>query len=138
MELEKKIIIWSDELSTGIEWQDFQHQTFLDMTNSVFNAFYENKGQIDFEKIIEELETYARNHFSIEDRYMEIFDYPGKEGHLNQHHEFWKFIDDIKIASGRNILEAGRICNKLNNWFVEHIKLVDKKLGRFLLAKSQR
>jgi hemerythrin len=138
MDLEKKIIIWSDELSTGIEWQDYQHKMFLAMANSVFNSFYENRGKIDFEKTIEELESYAKGHFSIEDRYMELFDFPGKDEHLDQHQAFWEFIDDIKVASKRNVLEAGRVCNKLSNWVVEHILGVDKKLGEFLQTKSQR
>ncbi|MBU2510876.1 bacteriohemerythrin [bacterium] len=138
MDLEKKVIVWTEELSTGIEWQDFQHKEFLELTNSVFDSFYENKGKIDFEKTIDELERYAKQHFSIEDRYMALFEFPGTKDHQKQHEEFWAFIEDIKIASKRNILEAGRICNKLNNWFVDHIKVVDKKLGRFLQVKSQR
>lgn len=138
MELEKKIIIWSEELSTGIEWQDFQHREFLSLTNIVFDSFYHNKGQIDFEKTIEEMENYAKNHFALEERYMSIFEYPGLGGHEKQHEEFRGFVKDIKSASKHNVLEAGRICNKLNNWFVEHIKIVDKKLGRFLQIKSQR
>ncbi len=137
MELEKKIIIWTDELSTGILWQDLQHMEFLSMTNQVFDSFYENKGKIDFDKTIFELEWYAKHHFAIEDKYMEVLEFDGIKGHRDQHDAFWGFIDDIRNASSRNVLEAGRVCNKLNNWFVEHIKIIDKKLGRFLQVKSQ-
>ncbi len=136
--MKKKIIVWTEELSTGIEWQDIQHKEFLELTNSVFDLFYENRGKIDFDKTINELERYAKHHFSHEDRYMELFEFPGLDGHLKQHKEFWLFIEDIKLASNRNVLEAGRICNKLNTWILEHIKVVDKKLGRFLQVKSQR
>ncbi len=138
MDLEKKIIIWTEELSTGIAWQDFQHKEFLQMTNALFDSFYSNAGKIDFDKTIEQMENYARDHFSIEEIYMEMFGYQGTKGHLEQHESFRAFIEDIKSVSNKNILEAGRICNKLNNWLVDHIKIVDKKFGRFLQVKDQQ
>lgn len=136
--MEKKIILWTEALKTGIEWQDYQHREFLKMTNDLFESFYENKGQIDFEKTITQLERYGRDHFRIEERYMHLFDYPDLNQHIDEHQEFRRFTDDIRSTASTSILEAGRICNKLNNWFAEHIEVVDKKLGKFLREQDQR
>jgi hemerythrin len=136
--MKKKIILWTEALQTGIEWQDFQHQEFLEMTNRVFDMFYENKGYIDIDATIDRLEQYVRNHFTLEERYMARFDYPDQADHLKQHEAFKAFIEDAKARSKDSVLEAGRICNKLNNWFAEHIKSVDIQLGAFLREHNQR
>lgn len=136
--MEKKTIQWTEELKTGIEWQDHQHREFLNMTNAVFKAFYENRGHIDIANTIGFLERHAKDHFGIEERYMVIFNYPESEQHIREHKEFRVFIDDIRSAASSSVLEAGRICFKLSTWFAEHVKIVDKKLGDFLLQHSQR
>ena len=123
--MEKKTILWSEELKTGIEWQDHQHREFLKMTNDLFKTFYEQKGHIDIESTIIFLERHAKEHFRIEERYMLVFDYPEITQHINEHTEFKKFIDDIRSAASTSVLEAGRICYKLSNWFTEHVKIVD-------------
>lgn len=135
--MEKKIILWSDDLKTGIEWQDYQHREFLKLTNQIFDMFYERKGRIDIDLTVNFMEQYAQNHFGIEERYMTLLDYPARNGHKTMHLQFKAFINDIRTTPTDSVMESARICNKLNNWFVEHIKVVDKELGAFLKGKSQ-
>ncbi|MBU2644696.1 hypothetical protein KKI24_08320 [bacterium] len=47
--MEKKIILWTQELATDIAWQDFQHREFLKFTNQLFDEFYTNKGYLDLD-----------------------------------------------------------------------------------------
>jgi hemerythrin len=136
--MEKKIILWTEALQTGIEWQDYQHREFLDMTNRIFEFFYNNQGHIDIAGTVEYLERYVRDHFAIEERYMRRFNYPKSREHLKQHEAFEGFIEDIKSRAKDSVLEAGRICNKLNHWFAGHIKGEDTQLGAFLREQGQR
>lgn len=135
--MDKKIILWSTDHKTGIEWQDYQHREFLKLTNRTFDMFYEQKGRIDIDLTVDFMEQYAKNHFGIEERYMTLLEYPDKNDHKTMHLQFKAFINDIRATASDSIMESARICNKLNNWFVEHIKVVDKDLGRFLRGKSQ-
>lgn len=136
--MDKKTIKWTEDLKTGIEWQDHQHREFLNMTNALFESFYENKGYIDIEQTIAFLEQYAKNHFCIEERYMVLFEFPEREDHIGEHGEFRRFIDDIRSHAKSSVLEAGRICQKLSEWFTHHVEVVDKKLGTFLREQHQR
>ncbi len=38
--MDNKIIVWSQELSTGIIWQDIQHREFLDISNQFTTTFF--------------------------------------------------------------------------------------------------
>ena len=84
------------------------------------------------------LETYARSHLGIEERYMDLFAYPETAAHKVQHQVFREFIEDLKKTERSSTLEGARLCNKLNNWFTEHIRTIDQTLGLFLKAQGQK
>lgn len=136
--MEKNIILWTEDLSTGIAWQDIQHQEFLDFTNALFDDFYTNKGHLELDSSIERLELYTRDHFKTEERYMDLIQYPDSEEHKGQHKSFQEFVTDLKRVQHNSTLEGARLCNKLNNWFAEHIAVTDKALGRFLSEHGQK
>lgn len=136
--MEKKIILWTPDLSTGISWQDYQHQEFLKFTNNLFDDFYANKGYVDIQPAVLHLEKYARDHFRIEERYMKLFQFPETEAHLTQHKAFREFVKNMKEIDENSALEGARLCNKLNNWFIEHIRETDQALGRFLEEQGQK
>ncbi|MCP4757038.1 MAG: hemerythrin family protein [Proteobacteria bacterium] len=136
--MERKVILWTQELVTGIAWQDYQHREFLKTTNHLLDTFYREKGHIDIEATLIYLDRYAKDHFSIEERYMEVFDYPGLKDHKSKHRVFKDFVDEMKTVASDKVMDAARICNKLNTWFVDHIKTVDKELGRFLQEHAQK
>lgn len=136
--MEKKIILWTPDLSTDIAWQDFQHQEFLKFTNDLFDDFYTKKGQLELDKAVAGLQQYARDHFRIEERYMNLFDYPERELHKEQHQTFRNFTKQLSVLERHNTVEGARLCNMLNQWFTEHIKGSDLALGRFLQEQGQR
>ncbi len=136
--MEKKIILWTEELATGIAWQDIQHREFLKFTNALFDEFYANKGYLELESSLQKMELYTRDHFKTEERYMDLFQYPESDAHKSQHQDFRQFIVDMKAVESNSTLEGARLCNKLNNWFVDHIKIIDQALGKFLAEKEQK
>lgn len=136
--MEKKIILWTKELSTGIAWQDFQHQEFLRFTNDLFDDFYTSRGAVDVASAVHYLDRYARDHFRIEERYMNQFEFSETQEHIEQHQAFREFVKELKSVDRRGAVEGARICNRLNRWFTEHIKNTDKDLGAFLIKKGQQ
>jgi len=94
--------------------------------------------RIGMDPSIRYLETYARSHLGIEERYMDLFAYPETAAHKVQHQVFREFIEDLKKTERSSTLEGARLCNKLNNWFTEHIRTIDQTLGLFLKAQGQK
>ncbi len=136
--MEKKIILWTKELATGIAWQDFQHRQFLTFTNALFDDFFKNKGLIDLEPSIVYMERYAKEHFSLEEQYMDMLKYPETKEHKEQHSDFREFVESLKQLERNTTVEGARLCNKINNWFAEHIRVTDKDLGAFLNDQGQK
>ena len=68
----KKIVEWSDELATGILWQDFQHAELIAHINRLHQAIIAKQAQEELWRMLEFLEKYVDNHFSLEERYMEV------------------------------------------------------------------
>ena len=135
--MEKKIILWTSDLATGITWQDYQHLEFLRFTNNLFDDFYSNKGAVEIDAAVLYLERYAKDHFNIEERYMNQFKYAASTEHKAEHRAFQEFINNMKDIDQASTLEGARLCNKLNNWFVNHIQKIDTALGEFLKQQGQ-
>ena len=106
-------------------------------TNELITTFFKNKGHIEIDRALDYLDKYSINHLVTEELYMEKLDYPHFDAHLAQHEMFRGFIDEMKEYSTNKVTESARLCNKLNNWFVEHIKVTDIQLGEFLRVNSQ-
>ena len=101
---------WQNDYLTGIVWQDAQHKLFLDKFNALA-LIYAYEGDPDIEKLIFFLELYADNHFTTEEAYMELTDYPDIINHRIEHENFLNSIKEID----RNItkLDGEVFCEKM-------------------------
>jgi len=129
-----KSILWTEELATGLAWQDFQHQKFLRLIDNILQSFYEKKGRLDIEEEVKKLLNYVDEHFGLEEKYMTITNYPGTKAHKKLHLEFHQFLLDLD-SNDNSVMESARLCNRLSMWFVNHIKTIDVELAEYL--KSQ-
>jgi len=135
--MEKKLIQWSGALGAGIVWMDYQHQTLIEKINFLYNAILEKKGENLIADTIVFLDDYIANHFALEEKYMEACYYPERQEHMEAHEQFRKNIQDLKThttAKGEMVAEA--LCYDLFEWFKNHIRTIDKKLGIFLKEQS--
>ena len=134
--MEKKLIQWSPVFGAGIIWMDYQHQTLIEKINALYGAILEKKGEALIAEMIAFLDAYVQSHFSLEEKYMGEFSYPGQQEHLEAHGQFRKNLQDLKsIKRIKGELLAEALCYDLFEWFKNHIKKTDKKLGIFLKAK---
>lgn len=134
-----EMVRWSDNLETGIIWQDFQHQELLEQMYSLRYAVLE-RGQVDqIREIIGFLDLYVKDHLGIEEKYMEMYDYPEFGSHKKQHEKFINDIEMMKLQTDNpeNFLQSAQLCYELNQWFVNHVATIDKKLGEFLKEVTQ-
>lgn len=125
---------WQNDYMTGIAWQDTQHKLFLDKFNALA-LIYAYEGDPDIEKLMFFLELYADNHFSTEEAYMKLTDFPDMEAHQNEHKNFLSSLKEMD----RNMtkLDGEDFCIKMKEWFINHIRGIDHEFGAYLKSKGQ-
>ena len=79
------------ELLTGILWQDLQHGVFFGKIAEVRQAVQTGKAEV-ITGVLAALETYALDHFTLEEAYMLQTDYPESKGHQAEHQRFEELV----------------------------------------------
>ncbi len=137
-----ELIVWNDELVTGVDKIDEQHRILVNSINDANARLSANSSAEILEQISRDLLSYALYHFETEEELMQEFNYAGSnadesEAHLRQHREF-----SSKVVAVRDGIKAGNLISReelltfLNGWLINHILKTDKRLGAFIVAKS--
>ncbi len=132
------VIVWSEQLSVGIESIDEQHKVLIGMINSLNTAMAQGEANMMIGDILMGLAAYTRHHFSYEEQLFEQYEYPNSVGHKRQHYELIEQISALKDQfesdlSGSVGLE---IMQFLKNWLTNHILKTDKAYSEYLIAKG--
>jgi len=133
-----EFIKWEDAFSVGFELIDNQHKGLAVMVNSLFESC--KRGALIADKAyleaVKNAMIYAQTHFSDEEKYMAMADYPELDKHKIQHDEFV-----LKIESYYDLYEKGKmapieLAKFLKNWILNHIAVSDKKYAPYLAKLS--
>lgn len=127
-------IEWSEELSTCIPEIDEQHQTLVDMINTLDEAIAEGHGLEVVERLLLGLRHYAKTYFATEERLFDEHGYPDAVQHEEQHARFFQQIDEIDQellrGSEAQLLE---LLGFMVRWLFGHMKGTDQEYVEFLL-----
>jgi hemerythrin len=133
----KKTVEWSDELATGIVWQDFQHAELIARINRLHQAVIEKQALPELLRMMDFLENYIENHFSMEERYMELLNDPDLRVHARAHQQFRDNLRELRnFGDSGPQLAAASLCYDLYDWVANHIRTIDKKLGIVLSGSA--
>jgi hemerythrin len=128
---------WNEKLSVGIEEIDNQHKGWLDVINELNENIRIGKSKEILKGTIEKLVKYTEVHFSTEEKYMTLYNYPELESHKNEHKEFtekvFEFRDKYNLATYMTSLE---VMDFLKKWLMHHILETDKKYSPFLIKSG--
>jgi hemerythrin len=132
------VIVWSEQLSVGIESIDEQHKVLIGMINSLNTAMAQGEANMMIGDILMGLTAYTRHHFSYEEELFGQYEYPNSIEHKRQHSELIEQISALKDQfeldlSGSIGLE---IMQFLKNWLTNHIMKTDKAYSEYLIAKG--
>lgn len=117
---------WDESYSVNVREIDEQHRKLIEM----LNAFYGHVGRDAkeaFHTLLNSLVDYTHYHFSTEERYFDLFKYPGAAAHTEAHRRFTEKVDDVRkrLLSGQLVLSL-EITVFLRDWLTEHIKGSDR------------
>ncbi len=132
-------IEWTQDLATGIGWQDNQHKELFTKINSLMEAMKTGKGKDEIVKLFKFLDDYTVLHFGNEERTMEKLNYNEYSSHKSQHKNFISNLSDLKKQLETAVVPVAVVVktqSMLVDWLKNHISKVDKVLGAFLKTKE--
>ncbi len=136
-----ELIVWNDNLVTGITEIDEQHRILINSINEANTRLADHTSADILEQISRDLLSYALYHFETEEELMQEFNYLEDNAdhcaaHLQQHREF-----SAKVVAVRESIKTGNLISRedllsfLNGWLINHILHTDKRLAAFILQK---
>jgi hemerythrin len=128
---------WSSEFENGVIWQDLQHRELVQSVHKLYNAILKRESEEVMQGIIAFLHGYTKNHFDMEEQYMEALHYPQMVQHVQQHRDFIQMLENFERERTHcKTLANLSLCYDLNNWTLNHIKTDDHLLAGFLRVEG--
>ncbi|MCW7488781.1 hemerythrin [Leptospira meyeri] len=130
---------WDSKYETNISEIDSQHKKLFRLINNIETVYDENKEHLSGKSkilvdAVSELEDYTLSHFLIEERVMELNQYPELEAHKKQHDRFTDKILELK-----NRLTTGNLLSndeELNQFFGDLLKFLRAWLTNHILQED--
>lgn len=130
---------WTQNLAVGVTEIDNQHKELFRRVNQYLDTMMAQKGKADIGKVIKFLENYVVTHFSTEERYMTLYNYPDQRLHREQHAAFIKTFNEIRAnynERGAGVDTVIKAQKRVGEWLRTHIPLTDKNFAEFLKTKK--
>ncbi len=132
-------IEWDDDLETGIQVIDQQHKEFFRLVNVLLDTSIKGADKESVLKAFKFLHFYIIEHFGMEESLMMEYKYLSLKEHRTGHRYFKDELRKLEAQlSGAHFPEVSmRLDYLVVNWFINHIKVQDKKLAKFLQEKAK-
>ena len=132
-------IIWTDELSVGIDSIDEQHKILINMINSLHEAFKSGNVQKNLESRFDYLYVYINKHFTYEEALLEQYGYTESHKHKEEHSRLINKLNVVhkKMKEG-HIMAALELADFLKEMFTEHLLEQDMAYSDFLISKGAK
>jgi hemerythrin-like metal-binding protein len=113
-------------LLLGIPSIDSEHQRFIDITNNLFAAMRDGKGNAFIGQTLDELAGYAKSHFTHEESLMQKAGFPGLAEHRRVHDECCRRIAEIQDKFRSGSVLSQEVMSFLKSWLSDHIMGMDR------------
>jgi hemerythrin len=121
-------IDWNDSFSVQVTELDDHHKTLIVMINSLHQALMENRAREAQKRTIDQMISYAANHFATEENYMLKCNYPGYGKHKVEHEQFTAKALDLQGRMDKaGFVLTLEILHFLKDWLQDHILVLDKE-----------
>lgn len=116
--------------TSDILWQDTQHQVLFTLIEKIKAVPFDPE-------ILVQLKLYAEHHFSLEEAYMQVLDYPYRDEHIEAHDRFREELAAMLETdpSMHHALQVS-LSDFLYKWLKLHVLGIDKRLEEFVMNSS--
>ncbi|MBI5426682.1 MAG: bacteriohemerythrin [Nitrospinae bacterium] len=133
----KTLMTWDDSYCTGIKEFDQQHMALFGMINKLHKAMVEGKEKTVTESVLLGLVEYTQTHFANEEAMFKVHGYPETADHVERHKKLIAQVSDFYAAYKKGGAQIDQnLMEFLKDWLNNHIKVVDKKYGPYLISKG--
>jgi len=115
---------WTQEYETGIPKIDEQHRELFKRMDKLVLAVYNGSGEKDLMTLVDFLESYVEDHFSLEEELMLRYRYSEYSKHKEEHRQFTVSFDKLKndfYRKGGDRYLAINAEKILSGWWKKHI-----------------
>ena len=118
--------------TSDIIWQDAQHQVLFEILDLIREPDADPR-------VLLRLTDYSDHHFALEERYMELLDYPDRAAHIESHDRFRAEIKELmRDLDKADPVFMGLVATFLTEWLTRHVFGVDKELEAFILGSTAK
>ncbi len=133
----RQYLEWKPEYSVGIPSIDMQHRRLINLINRLQTAVDYSTGEVFEREALDELVDYTRTHFRYEEDLMEQNEYPGFEGHREEHVRMIARVEQVLQDYQQDQDDAmQKATDFLKDWLINHINGTDKQYSQFLIDKG--
>lgn len=128
-------IIWDEKLlSVGVKKFDEEHKLLIAYLNNLNNAVKIGSSQNTMEDILIQIINYTKSHFSSEEKYMKLYQYPDYERHKVEHDVLTQQVNDFyaRLKEGKAAFSL-ELIRFLFEWLTKHILGTDMRYKKFFL-----
>ncbi len=130
-------IAWTDDLSVNIQEIDLQHRHLVELFGDLDKALAEGADKDILGRVLKELNVYVRDHFTLEERWMNRHAYPRLKEHVAQHEMFVEKLLHFELDFLGGKAEVSReLLDYLEDWLVNHVRGYDQGYARYFLDKG--
>ncbi len=127
-------VLWTPNLSVGVDLLDEQHKIWFEKANELFEAGRERRAKEYIITMFDFLDDYTKKHFKDEEAYMAQIRYPEIDAQKKMHASFIADLAKLKSdfnESGGNITLIINANRMIVDWLTKHITTMDKKIGDY-------
>ena len=131
----KNFIEWTSDLAVHVPLIDEQHKELYSRMNGLCNAIMEGKGRNEVGSFVRYLSEYTTFHFDDEEALMREHAYPGYDAQRAAHRIFKERVQKMTAQADSDTVASDlvvTVVNEMKDWFSNHIRTLDKRLGEFL------
>jgi hemerythrin len=127
-------MVWEAKYELGLEDIDLQHHLFFNLINRISDQILKDDGSGYIKALIDELNAYARFHFTSEETMMQYANYPKYEEHKQHHLDLIQrlSIKEYNLLHPKSAEETHEIIDFLRSWFLHHTSAEDREFVAYL------
>ena len=128
------LLIWQDDMDTGIDIIDGQHRRIVEMINHL-HVTQKSMERFAVGEVIDELVDYTLSHFAFEEELMEEAGYPFSAAHKRVHEVFTRRVSEyrLRFQAGEQMVQV--VIGRIECWHQlvsQALSGVDRALGNAL------